>query len=206
MADAYLDYYATLHRMRPLALTANPDTIHTAILEALNLLLANEVPVHLTAAPARIGESLARFVPDPADRFDLAAEIEPVDGVFAQPADFDAWVRDRVARDLREAELGRDSALKAGLWSVSTARAVANKIGTLGSFDAESRRSGFALLQAVGGMVGSGPPAFRNRQLLALADQGLVRFIGPGLRCLSRIRVSQRHHRLWRDRGSRLPR
>jgi hypothetical protein len=28
-------------------------------------------------------------------------------------------------------------------------------------------------------MVGSGPPAFRNRQLLALADAGLVHFIGP---------------------------
>src|SRR5690606_19067401 len=30
-----------------------------------------------------------------------------------------------------------------------------------------------------GGTIGSGPPAFRAAQLLALVDAGLVRFIGP---------------------------
>jgi hypothetical protein len=37
-------------------------------------------------------------------------------------------------------------------------------------------------LLAFGGMVGSGPPAFRNRQLLALHRAGLVHFIGPSLK------------------------
>lgn len=178
VADAYLEYYTTLHRVRPGALTADPEAITSVITTTLEQLL--NVAADLERSPSSFGEALAPFVFDPADRFDLSAEIEPVDGAFARPEDFDVWVRERIAHDLREAELGRDSALKAGLWSVSTARAVANRIGTLGGFDAESRGSGFALLHAIGGMVGSGPPAFRNRQLLALAEQGFVRFIGPG--------------------------
>jgi len=37
-------------------------------------------------------------------------------------------------------------------------------------------------LLAFGGMVGSGPPAFRNRQLLALQRAGLIHFVGPSMR------------------------
>ncbi|QIK63705.1 hypothetical protein G7068_11290 [Leucobacter viscericola] len=178
VADAFFDYYATLHRVRPEALIASPSQIHDTIRIVLESLLLSAAD--LTDAPAAFNLALAPFVPNASDRFDLSTEIEPVDGAFARPEDFDAWIRERVEHDLHEAELGVDSPLKAGLWSVSTARAVANRIGTLGGFDAESRRSGFALLHAIGGMVGSGPPAFRNRQLLALAEQGIVRFIGPG--------------------------
>src|SRR5699024_10380062 len=105
--------------------------------------------------------------------------MEPSAGPFTDADHFNFWVRDWVAADLREAELGHDSARKAGLWSISSARGFVGRLGSFGAFDAESRTSGFAMLQAVGGMAGSGPPAFRNRQLLALMDAGIVRFIGP---------------------------
>ncbi|WP_245907413.1 FAD/NAD(P)-binding protein [Leucobacter massiliensis] len=183
VADAYFDHAATLRRARPGSVTAEEPELLRAIQAAVDALLADPAAAgELFEAPARIGEAVAPFVPDPALRFDLASEMLPVQRDFASPDEFDAWVRQRVLADLREAELGHDSAVKAGLWSISQARGTAGVLGTLGGFDAESRESGYALLTAIGGMVGSGPPAFRNRQLLALAEQGLVRFIGPDAR------------------------
>lgn len=193
VADAYLDYTATLRRTRPDAVAASSEELIAAVAGAVDGLAREQAqrasePVDLFAAPARIGEALAPFVPDPALRFDLAAEMRPVNRGFESPDEFDAWVRRRVLEDLREAGLGRDSALKAGLWSISAARGVAGAVGSLGGFDAESRASGYDLLIAIGGMVGSGPPAFRNRQLVALAERGLVRFIGP----TARVAVDER--------------
>ena len=42
----------------------------------------------------------------------------------------------------------------------------------------ESRTSTYKEFMAFGQMVGSGPPLFRTRQLLALVDAGLVTFLG----------------------------
>ena len=185
VADAFIDHAETLHRVRPAAVTGTPQEIRDAIAQALDELLRAATPDpapgddDLDRAPARIAAAVAPFIPDPADRFDLLGEMHPAERDFASPAEFDAFVRERTAADLHEAELGRDSAVKAGLWSISAARGAAARIGTLGGFDAESRGSGYALLTSLGGMVGSGPPAFRNRQLLALADAGLARFVGP---------------------------
>lgn len=164
--DAHLDYYETLHRTRPEAFAAPLRTVLDAIRGSEGSLTAIEA-------------ALAPLVPAAADRFDLEGELVPVRERFGSPADFDRWIRRRMSDDLAEAELGRNSALKAGLWSISSARGVAGAIGTLGGFDAESRTNGFATLYAVGGMVGSGPPAFRTRELLALQSAGLVHFIGP---------------------------
>lgn len=187
VADAYLDFAETLLRTRPESVAAGAEELRRTIAAALAETLAEAAapgdgPVDLFAAPARIGAAVAGLVPDPSLHFDLAAELRPVHRDFASPREFDAWVRERVLDDLHEAELGHDSARKAGLWSISAARGVAGALGTLGGFDAESRAAGYELLIAIGGMAGSGPPAFRNRQLLALAEQGLVRFIGPEAR------------------------
>lgn len=178
VADAYTDYAGTLHRTAPSALTAPIERVQHAITGALAAALEARTD-DLDVAATLIGAAVADFVPDPADRFDLLADMHPVYRDFADPAEFQAWVVSRTAEDLRQASLGHDSALKAGLWSISAARGLAGTIGTRGGFDAESRASGFAMLSDVGGMAGSGPPAFRNQQLLALADAGLVRFIGP---------------------------
>lgn len=180
VADAHLSYSTTLDRVSPGSLSAPLDTLIEALEEAVQALIGDPAPTDLRATVARIGEVAAEFTPAPADRFDLEGELHPASGTFASPSEHQAWMRRRIVDDLREAELGLDSALKAGLWSISVARDTANKVGTFGGFDAESRASGFALLHAIGGLAGSGPPAFRNRQLLALMDAGLVRFIGPG--------------------------
>ncbi|MBL3685834.1 hypothetical protein D3248_02535 [Leucobacter zeae] len=193
VADAYTDFVTTLHRVRPEAVPGGlPDAL-AAIEHGLEDVLsasATGAPgsrsdaalADLNLAPARMNAALEPLIPNPADRFDLLAEMHPARGPFPNAAAFDAWVRSRVADDLREAELGRDSAVKAGLWSVSTARGAVSRIGTMGGFDAESRGNGYRTVMAVGALAGSGPPAFRNRQLLALAEAGIVRFIGPGAR------------------------
>lgn len=186
VADAYRDHAETLYRVRPAALAGGSDPLKLLI-DAIETTLADLVGSddaqaagdNLATTVKRVHEAVATFIPDPADRFDLPGELRPAQSVYASPAAFDRWVIERVARDLREAGLGHDSSVKAGLWSISAARAAAGAIGTCGGFDAESRATGFATLMAVGSMAGSGPPAFRNRELLALADAGLVHFIGP---------------------------
>ncbi|WES63839.1 FAD/NAD(P)-binding protein [Microbacter sp. GSS18] len=166
LRDAVEAYYDTLARVRPGAVTV-------PVPELARILDAATGDVDALAA------AVEPFVPDPRDRFDLRAAIEPVRERFADRDTFDAFVRAFVADDLAEAERGADSPLKAGLWSIASARQPASVLGAFGGYDAESRAAGFARLRGAGGMFGSGPPAFRNRQLLALMDAGLVRFIGP---------------------------
>lgn len=184
VGDAFLAHASTLRTVRAGALGSHPDAA-LAALEAdvrasIAPLTAETEVASLVETVDRVAAAAARHIPDPCDRFDLASEIHPAAGPFSSPGAYTAWVTQRVASDLAEADLGSASPLKAGLWSISSARGVAARIGTLGGFDAESRNSGAALLTALGGMVGSGPPAFRNSQLLALASAGLVHFIGPG--------------------------
>lgn len=188
VGDAFIAHATTLRRVRPAALATGagdggPDAvleqIAAAVRRTITPLVAGTVSASLVDTVDLVAAAVAPFVPDRAERFDLAGEIRPVHRPFASPAEFDAWVTRRVASDLHEVDLGEDSPLKAGLWSVSSARAFAAQVGTLGGFDAESRRRGAALLTALGAMVGSGPPAFRNNELLALARAGIVSFIGP---------------------------
>ena len=183
VGDAFLAHAEALRASAPAALGEQPDAtlaeIETAIRAAISPIVSGAERPALQATVARVSAAVAPFIPAAQDRFDLAAELDPAAGTFSSPQAFDAWVCERVAADLAEAELGVLSPVKAGLWSVSSARGFAASVGTLGGFDAESRANGAAVLSAVGGMVGSGPPAFRSRELLALAAAGLVHFIGP---------------------------
>ena len=196
VGDAFLAHADTLARVRPSALGAaptppeprgagSPDTapvlaaIEAAIRSTIAPVLRGDIAPHLGDVVDAVAAAVAPYIPHPADRLPLAQELRPAERDFASPAAFNAWVRDRVSGDLAEVDLGAESPLKAGLWSISSARGLAAQIGTVGGFDAESRASGYALLSAVGGMVGSGPPAYRNNELLALAEAGIVRFIGP---------------------------
>lgn len=183
VADAFIAHAETLHRVHPEAFVGDPDTALEALTRAaegaIRPVLDGTAPTDLDTTVATVAAATAPFIADEADRFDLAGEIHPATQHFDSPAAYDAWIASRVAHDLAEVDRGIDSPLKAGLWSISSARAVANRIDEFGGFDAESRANGAELLAALGGMVGSGPPAFRNNQLLALAAAGLVHFIGP---------------------------
>ncbi|MGO3148315.1 MAG: FAD/NAD(P)-binding protein [Leucobacter sp.] len=178
VADAFFDHADTLARVRPEAIT-DLEALIAELERTLEGLLARTTVPAVAEVPWVFETALAPFFRDPADHFPLSRELDPAGAGFATAESFQHWIYDRVVEDLTEGALGRDSALKAGLWSISSARGFTSRIGTFGGFDAESRSSGIATLFAVGGMVGSGPPAFRNQQLLALVDAGLLRFIGP---------------------------
>ncbi|HOB04815.1 MAG TPA: FAD/NAD(P)-binding protein [Propionibacteriaceae bacterium] len=158
--DAYENYYATWSRLRPGTLTADMSGL-----------------IFRTPA-AQLADATHAAAPD-LPRFDLARLADPAQGTFPSPAGFDSFVRSYLDDDLTQADLGADSPVKMGLWSVSVSRRFVSQLTAFDGTDAESYDGPLARLMAFGGMVGSGPPAFRNRQLLALAEAGLVRFVGP---------------------------
>jgi hypothetical protein len=164
--DAYTAYYRTLAVEMPTALPAGLEPVLAAI---------------ATATPASIDADVAPYV-QPGFAFDLALAVDPARGPFEGPAAYDAFVARYVTDDLAEAERGVHSALKAGLWAISVSRKLAIHLLSFDASDAVSHDEGLGSLLAFGGMVGSGPPAFRNRQLLALHHAGLVHFIGPSTR------------------------
>ena len=178
VADAFLDHALTLSQASRGAVLASEEQLTSTVEQALDEALARESD-DLEAPVALIGEAVAPLIAHPGDRFDLMTEMRLGDLTFGSPEAYQRHTLERTAQDLRDAVLGAASPTKAGLWSISGARGVANQVGTLGGFDAESRATGFRLLSSLGGMVGSGPPAFRVQQLLALAEAGLVSFIGP---------------------------
>ena len=163
--DAYTAYYRTLCEELP-------GVFHVGLTPVLAAIAA--------ATPDSIDASVAPYV-DPDYRFDLTALAHPASSSYDSPEAFDAFVAAYLADDLHEAEQGVHSALKAGLWSISVSRKFAIQLLTFGETDAVSHDVGLGSLLAFGGMVGSGPPAFRNRQLLALARAGLVHFVGPSM-------------------------
>lgn len=164
--DAYAAYYRTLYEEAP---GAFPDGLEP-VLRAVD-----------GASPDTIDDAVAPHVAA-THAFDLARLADPAAGSYDSPESFDAFVATYVAEDLVEAERGTRSALKAGLWSVSASRKFVIHLLTFDASDAISHDEGLGSLLAFGGMVGSGPPAFRNRQLLALQRAGLVHFIGPSTR------------------------
>ncbi|MFF5976349.1 FAD/NAD(P)-binding protein [Streptomyces sp. NPDC012769] len=130
------------------------------------------------AAAAPLGPELdalvAAAVPDPADRLDLDVLDHPLDGVRYASADaLQEGMRRYVAADLaRRHDPGHspDLAVFGALLSVYGQLA---RLGDLG--DPGNRWHGFFSLLA------SGPPGPRLRQLLALSEAGIVRFLGAGL-------------------------
>lgn len=165
--DAHAGWYRRLHELRPDAFAAPLQSVIAVIADP-------------TLRGAELDAALAPLVPRAADRLDLAAVADPVPGHYDSPDAYQEAVLAFVRADLHESSLGERSVLKAALWEINAAR---GRVGTYLSFDATSAESHGSLAYrrflAFGGMIGSGPPAFRNAQLIALAEAGLVRFLGP---------------------------
>lgn len=166
LRDSITEHARVLVRTRPGELTQAE-----ALVPALMALPADADLDQVRAVAARhIPEGL-RF--EPTDWEDPAAHAD-----FTGPDDLDRFVVNLVQRDLVEADLGHDSAIKAGLWAISVARMHVGLSCTFDNVDAEGDQA-LRRLMRWGGMLGSGPPAFRNEQLLALYEAGLVHFVGP---------------------------
>lgn len=174
LRDAHEAYYRVLLRD-----AGDPGLVE----QVTDVIDAASDPWQLHRDPA-----LVALVPDAADRFDIPGFADPVAAFLRRGDDAGEDVRtidaltshigDRLTQDLREAELGTDSAVKAGLQVIGSARKPAQVADQPGRFTLESRRGAYAELRRVGQMVGSGPPAFRTAELLCLVDAGHVRFLG----------------------------
>lgn len=165
--DAYEAYYRVLARTNPQALSAGIESLVDAI-DASEL--------------SELDVALELFVPEPQDRFSLSYWQDPVSGIVGDAKlsveELTSRIADRMVFDIEQALLARDSAVKAGLWSLSASRKPASILGSEGRYTYDSRLSLYKSFMAFGQMIGSGPPLFRTRQLLALVDAGLVSFIG----------------------------
>nr|WP_255622486.1 FAD/NAD(P)-binding protein [Tessaracoccus sp. OS52] len=157
--DATEAYYETAARFHELDLKA--------IIEVIDV-----------TDPWELAPAVDPLLPKGLKPFDLYSLLH--DHVHAQGhASYQEFIRTRVADDLAEAELGLDSPFKAGLWEANAARRFLTELAAFDGIDAEGYDGDLREFLSFGGTIGSGPPAFRAAQLLALVDAGLVSFVGP---------------------------
>ncbi|GAA3397273.1 FAD/NAD(P)-binding protein [Streptomyces roseoviridis] len=116
---------------------------------------------------------VAAAVPDPADRLDPDALDRPLDAVrYASAEALQEGLRRYVAEDLARRH---DPAHSPDLAVFDALLSVYGQLARLGDLgDPDNWWHGFFSFLA------SGPPGSRLRQLLALSDAGLVRFLGAG--------------------------
>lgn len=164
--DAHEAYYRTLADTRPEAIVGSVDEL----IAALDSAPIGHFDEGLTAAAAA-------WVPNAADRLSLAHEADRVGRTQLPPAEFTEFIAEQVTADLAAADAARTSPVKNGLWELAASRqAVALK--TAGGRTTPGSRGLVADYFALARQAGSGPPAFRTQQLLALVDAGIVSFVG----------------------------
>lgn len=167
LRDAYAEYYENQARVAPEALQRPLEDIIAAI-DATAVDAAD-----LAGMADQLTAALEGFSALP---LDLAHWADPLADFTG--GDLTEYIADSLARDILEAVAAADSPLKSALWAISAARKPASIAGSEGRMTWESRTSTYKEFMAFGQMVGSGPPLFRTRQLLALVDAGLVTFLG----------------------------
>ncbi len=129
-------------------------------------------------------ELVASAVPDPADRLDFEALDRPLDGLaFSSPDAFQDHLRTYVSEDVARRENPEFSAdLGAFLALLSLYGQLPRLVGS-GRLTARSVAGQLdGWWQGFFSFLASGPPGFRLRQLLALSEAGVVRFLGADVR------------------------
>jgi hypothetical protein len=139
---------------------------------------------YAAASDDELAAVIEAAVPDPAERFSITALDRPLAGLRFESADaLHRHVAAHVVADVARrtdptysADLGAFLGL---LWTMPTV----GRIGVSGRVEPRSRVTDLGAWWFSFFMYyASGPPPPRLRQLLALADVGLVRFIGAGTR------------------------
>lgn len=167
--DAYQAYVDTLARVQPEALLAPRDHI-VAELDR------TEVDAAAVFNGIReLDEVIKRFT---TKSFSLLRWIELLPEEFGNADELTEYLVGRITQDLKESELGPDSPERAALWSIGFSRKPTQVLGAEGRYTVESRHHMFDKAIALGQLACSGPPIFRTRQLLALVDAGIVKFVG----------------------------
>lgn len=165
--DAHEAYYRALARARP-------RQVHAPIEEIIRIIDSTDVsPV----IGSELDDALTGLV-DPELLFNLPSIAQPLEGVSGTPVELLRFISNGVSKDLAHAHYAYDSPIKAGLWAIASCRKPLAVLCQGGRATVESRLGMYSQIMALGQMVGSGPPSFRSRELLALIDAGLIAFIG----------------------------
>ncbi|MEZ3161226.1 FAD/NAD(P)-binding protein [Microbacterium sp. BWT-B31] len=154
--------------------TGHPDRVWATWDEFREVLRA-----HTWDDPA-LREAIAAVVPDPRDRFDVAAFDRPLAGIrFIGADDVHRHVRDHIADDLRLRTTQEHSAAQ-GVFTAALLSFLALSQIPDERWNARSRAQSLPIRwHTFFSYVASGPPPHRLEELLALADAGVVRFLGP---------------------------
>lgn len=130
----------------------------------------------------RLRDAVAALVPDRLDRLDIRLLDLPFAGtVFADVDDAHRRVREHIAEDLHLRTTPERSAAQ-GLFVAALLSFLALSEIPTDRWNARSRAVSLPLRwQTFFSYIASGPPAHRLQELLALADAGIVRFLGPGV-------------------------
>ncbi|WP_205289286.1 FAD/NAD(P)-binding protein [Microbacterium arborescens] len=127
-------------------------------------------------------DAIAAAVPDPLDRFDVASLDRPfADATFAGRDDAHGRVREHIVTDLHLRTAPERSAAQ-GVFLAALLSFLALAEIPAERWNEHSRTVSLPVRwHTFFSYVASGPPPHRLRELLALADAGVVRFLGPGV-------------------------
>ncbi|WP_380157363.1 FAD/NAD(P)-binding protein [Kineococcus sp. R86509] len=145
-------------------------------------LARTEFETRFATAPwgsAELGDLVATAVPDPADRLDLGRLDRPLDGWRATSAqEVHDRVRAHVAADVERRGDPAHSMDAAVFFALLSCYVTVAGLAHRGLLDEESTLEVDGWWHGFFSYVASGPPPQRLRELLALADAGVVRFLG----------------------------
>lgn len=166
-------YHAHYRRL----FTAHADRVQGSWAACDQLIAAADL-----ASPA-FAAAVAELVPDPADRFDLAALDRPLAGeTFGSAEDLQRRLRGYIQADLDRRADPRHSA------DLAVFNALLSVYGVIGRAVAGGRIAAADRIRRIEGdlhglfsFIASGPPPRRLAELVALNAAGLVRFLGPDL-------------------------
>jgi uncharacterized NAD(P)/FAD-binding protein YdhS len=151
--------------------------------ETAEQVLAARPGVEVSTVRDAITACAREVVTDPADLFDLSRIDRPLDDlVCADLATAEAKVAEHIEDRLRRsADMGHSADL-AVFEALVKAYVQVRSLVRAGAVSVRDRTEFVeAGLHSLFSFIGSGPPPFRVKQILALHEAGLVRFLGPGL-------------------------
>ena len=172
--DALWAYYSTLVRSDPDALADS-----AAFLKELDE--AMHPHAHTTATWEEAVRTVVESHVREEDRIDLLSLAAPLAGrSFSSRAELDAAVMDYLLDDARRSARGEDDPVKMAIGALHHGRAVLKSVVADGGITDESWVAGLrGWFESFVEGLASGPPALRAEQLAALAQAGVVSFVGP---------------------------
>ncbi|MFC0582264.1 FAD/NAD(P)-binding protein [Micrococcoides hystricis] len=173
--DVLLTYYRTLARERSDVFARDPEEF---LLRLETMLDSAHHGEEVTQSQAE--ELLAAYAPE--QRWlDVRALAQPAEGLtFANAQQYQQWVKEFLAHDIDSSLAGESSPLKIAIGALHRCRELLKELVREQKITDPSRIRDLAgwFGPMIEGLA-SGPPVQRIAELLALAEAGIVQFMGP---------------------------